>query len=94
MAYCAFDQFQIVFPMTSLTEGMGGVFERRNFFWQPGFAVVAGFTFFNFLAIEVRKPFAFLAFAVVAGFAFQSDLVRGMREICRFRGLCRIKGRL
>jgi hypothetical protein len=94
MAYSAFDQFQVVFPMTSLTEGMGGVFKGRDFFWQSGFAVVAGFTFFDFLAIEVRKPFAFHAFAVVAGFALQSDLVRGMGEIRRFRGLCRIKGRL
>jgi hypothetical protein len=73
---------------------VGGVFKGRDFLWQPGFAVMAGFTFFYFLAIEVRKPFAFFAFAVVAGLAFQSDLMRSMREIRRFRGLCRIKGRL
>lgn len=94
MTYCAFDQFQVVFPMTSLTEGVGGVFKGRDFFWQPSFAIVAGFTFFDFLAIEVRKPFAFLTLAVVARLALQSDLVRGMREIGRFRWLCRIKGRL
>lgn len=94
MANSAFNQFGLVFTVTILAEGMGGILKRINLIRHADLAVVAGFTFFNFLAVVVRNSFAVGAFAVMAGLALESCLMRAMGKGCWLGGLGRIKGRI
>jgi hypothetical protein len=94
MTDAAFGQVGIVLLMAILTQGMGSILERVDFFRHSSLAVMAGFAFFDFLSLYIRDPFALRAFAVMTGLAFKPCLMRTVRELGGFRGLGRIKGGL
>jgi hypothetical protein len=88
----AFNEFWLVLTVAPLAEGVGGIFKGGDFIRQTRLAVMAGFAFFNFLAINVCKALAFGTLAMMTSSAFQSSLVLAMGELRRLSRFCRVNG--